>query len=151
MLNTDLSNIILAHNADIASAISTGALWQIWLQIELMKWLKDAGMQDAREIPYPKPNEALSLDLGVRDIGGSTYAIELNVESAKNAGKQVLTNALKDVEKIEDYTRPGWTRWVLAVCYSAEANKALSQYAATPANNAIYNSEATIGCLIITV
>ncbi len=86
MNNVQLQNLILNDSERIAAAISTGAAWEIWMQVELVLILRAAGVQAAREVPYPPPNERLSLDVLAQDNDGR-YAIELKVESANNSGR----------------------------------------------------------------
>ena len=150
MNNHDLSNMILGDQAQIIQAISTGAAWEIWMQVELITLFRRAGVQAAREVPYPPPNENLRLDALAQDNQGR-YAIELKVESANNAGAAVLASAQQDIVKISNYPalNPG-ARWVVAIGYSGEALFDLQEFANDPANNAIYNMN-IIGVLVVTV
>jgi len=150
MNNQDLSNMILADQAQIIQAISTGAAWEIWMQVQLINLLQQAGAQAAREVPYPPPHDNLRLDVFAQDDQGR-YAIELKVESADNAGAAVLASARQDIAKIANYpaSNPG-ARWVVAIGYSAAALHALGGFANNPANNAILNTN-DIGVLVVTV
>ena len=150
MNNQNLLNLILGDQARIVEAISTGAAWEIWMQVELIILLRQAGVQAAREVPYPAPNQNLRLDALAQDNQGQ-YAIELKVESANNAGAAVLASAQQDIVKIANYPAPNpGARWVVAIGYSVPANNALQGFANIPANNAIYNVN-NIGVLVVTV
>jgi hypothetical protein len=65
------------------------------MQVELIILLRNQGIQAAREVPYPM-NPNWSLDALAQDNQGQ-YAIELKVESATNAGVQLLQSAQQDV------------------------------------------------------
>lgn len=151
MTNQDLLNAVLNDRARIVEVIQTGAAWEIWMQVELMFLLRRANMQVAREVEYPQPYQALHLDLLAKD-GAGTYPIELKVESANNSGRALLVKARQDIIKIANYTpqNPG-ARVVLAIGYSGEARSALRDFAAIPANNAIYEQANSIGVLVVTV
>lgn len=162
MTATDVMNMIILDGENISAAISTGASWEIWMQVELVFLFNRQGCQTAREVTYPHPYNSLRLDLLVKDRTGTQAGIELKVESATNAGAAVLVNALEDVVKIRAYSSPGTTdRWVISIGYSDAAKAAMKEYAATPANNAIYQQHITadsfgnvvggIGCMIISV
>jgi hypothetical protein len=152
MTNQNLLNHIINDAADIAVAITTGAAWEIWMQVELVILLRQAGLQVAREVPYPAPNQNWRLDALVQDNLGR-YAIELKVESANNAGAAVLPSIQHDINKIGNYTDPHRFRWVLGIAYSQVARNALSQFANNPANNAIYFADQghDIGVIVVTV
>lgn len=131
----DFVNLILADEPQIAAAISTGAAFEIWFQVELSILFRKANLQAARELPYPAPNAKWSLDTAIQDSDG-LHAIELKVESATNAGKAVVTAMQLDAVKIANYTQDnvkGLTRWVVALGYSDEAKKAMQQLAASDA------------------
>jgi len=151
MNNHGLSNVILQDSWRISEAIATGAAWEIWMQVELVLLLRQAGIQAAREVAYPVPNQNLSLDVIAQDKQGR-YAIELKVESANNAGAAVLSAARQDMVKVANYPvqNPG-VRWVVAVGYSPAARNALQGFANNLANNSIYNLQNGIGVLIATV
>ncbi len=144
-----LANMIIVDRARIASAITTGAAWEIWMQVELVVLLVAAGVQAAREVPYPPPNGNLSLDVLAQDNAGR-YAIELKVESANNSGAALLTAAKADMTKIQNYVPNPGARWVVAIAYSGVARKALSGFAGDPTNNAIYQEADSIGVLVAT-
>ncbi|MBD2629256.1 hypothetical protein [Trichormus variabilis] len=150
MNNMDLSRYILAETGRITQAITTGAAWEIWMQVELIILLRNQRIQAAREVPYPM-NPNLSLDALAQDNHGK-YAIELKVESATNAGVQLLQSAQQDVNKIRNYPAPHpGTRWVVAIGYSADARNALQIFANVVGNNAIYNMAQNIGVMVVTV
>jgi len=152
MNNQDLSNWILSQEPRITQAISTGAAWEIWMQVELNLLLRQVGgLQVVRETPYPDPFGAMKLDIGVQDNSGK-YAIELKIESANNAGAAVLISIQQDILKLSNFTilNPG-ARWVIGIAYSVPGKTALQKYATNHSNHAIYNSFGNIGVLIVTV
>ena len=76
------------------------------------------------------------------------------MESANNAGHQVLQTALTDVNKLQNYSSSvHGSRWVVAICYSAAAKQALQNYAASNSHNTSYHQDAsnTVGCMVITL
>lgn len=150
MDDNDLANAIIIDRDRITRAITTGAAWEIWMQVELAILLIERGLRVAREVPYPPPNASRKLDLLAEDSAGR-YAIELKVESSTNAGKLLLTAAMADMTKILKYSAPHpGARWVVAIGYSAEARKALSAFANAPANASIYQEASSIGVLVAT-
>lgn len=151
MTNNDMSNLILADDARIVEAIATGAAWEIWMQVELCILIRQSGRQAAREVPYPPPNQAQRLDTLAQD-GQGQYAIELKVESAHNAGANIMNGVHQDIVKIANYPAPNpGERWVIGIGYSAHARNALQLFANAPLNHAIYNEQGGIGVLIVDV
>jgi hypothetical protein len=148
MNNQDLSNMILGDEARIAEAISTGAAWEIWMQVELIILFRRLGIRAARELPYPADSK-LRLDVLAQDNGGQ-YAIELKVESATNAGTALLSSVQQDIDKITAYQAPA-ARWVVAIGYSADAKSALQACSENAANNAIYRTTGAIGIGVMVV
>lgn len=151
MNNQNLAYMILNDSARITQAITTGAAWEIWMQVELILLFRQAGIQAAREVPYPPPNVNWRLDALAQDNDGR-YAIELKVESANNAGAAVLASTQQDMNKIVHYPAPNpGSRWVVAIGYSANARHALQGYANDPNNHSIYHEQNSIGVLVTTV
>jgi hypothetical protein len=151
MTNVDLSNWLLADHGRIVEAISTGAAWEIWMQVEMLIILRQHNIAGAREVPFPPPYQAQHLDVSAQDAIGGRYAIELKVESATNAGAALLVSAQSDMLKIANYNAPCLVaRWVVAIGYSSTARQALNGYAGVPFNNAIYNELNSIGVLLAT-
>lgn len=151
MTNQDMINLILGDSARVTTAISTGAAWEIWMQVELIILLRQASIGAAREVPYPSPYDRLSLDTLAQDSKGGRYAIELKVESANNAGT-FLYSVSKDVAKLQFYQAPNLTaRWVVAMAYSSPAKTSLQNYANVQKNNALYGTNGAIGVLVIAV
>jgi len=151
MTNQQLMNLIFGDSARIIEAISTGAAWEIWMQVELILILRAAGLQAAREVPYPPPNQAQRLDALARDNAG-TYAIELKVESATSAGAQIINGINADRQKLLNYPpqNPG-ARWVLAIAYSVPAAQAMQNFANNPGNNSTYAYQNNLAVLVATV
>lgn len=148
MTNNNLVAFVLANTGRIAAAISTGAAWEIWMQVELILMLRQNQLQAAREVPYPGTNNYL--DAMAADSQGS-YAIELKVESATNSGRALFNAVLADRTKIATYNAANTTRWVLSIAYSIDAKNALRTFAANIANNAIYAEANSLGILVATV
>lgn len=151
MNNVNLQNLILGDANRIAAAITTGAAWEIWMQVELVLILRAAGVQAAREVPYPPPNQQLSLDVYAQDNAGR-YAIELKVESANNSGAGIMNGINQDRQKLLLFPpqNPG-ARWVVGIGYSVAALNAMAQFAANPANAAIFAVNLGVGVLIAAV
>lgn len=153
MTREDLVQLILNNEDRIVEAISTGAQWEVWLQVEIEIMLrreygnlgKNVGI--AREVPY---GDGCSLDLLVQDQDG-TYAIELKVESANNSGRAVLKAASEDYGKIQNYN-PGFpcSRCVVVVYYSDAATEAVHELINDPDLDTYYGED-RIGVLIVAV
>jgi hypothetical protein len=156
MTNQNLLTSIIGDAGRIATAISTGAAWEIWMQVELILLLRGQNVEAARELPYPAPNQALSLDAAAKDNQGR-YAIELKVESANAAGAQVLAGVRQDAAKILNFNFGPVVaglptiRWVVGIGYSEPGKTALRNFAGVPANHAIYNVNNNIGVMVVTV
>lgn len=151
MNNTQLQNYILADSARIVEAITTGAAWEIWMQVELVLILRQANIQAAREVSYPPPHQNLRLDCIAQDNQGR-YAIEMKVESANNAGAQIVNALNADRLKIANYPQPNpGARWVVGIGYSVAAVNALNTFINNPANNAIGIYQNGIAVVISTV
>jgi hypothetical protein len=149
--NVQLQNLIFADSARIIQAITTGAAWEIWMQVEMVLILRAGGLQVVREIPYPPPNANLSLDLGAQDNAGR-YAIELKVESATNAGAGIMNGINTDRAKIALYPQPNpGARCVVGIGYSVPAVRAMQAFAQVGGNHAIYNYQNNLGILVATV
>lgn len=150
MNNTELSHLILSDHSRIEAAISTGAAWEVWFQVEFLMLLRAAHLGVAREVPYPPPNQALHLDVLARH-NVESYAIEVKVESATNAGNKLLAETRKDIEKIAKYTEPVDARWVVSLAYSDVAKHSLRGFTVQNNGHAIYHESGAIGCMIVTV
>lgn len=135
MTNLELLELILSDTTRITTAISTGAQWEIWMQVELSILLKNAGMQVAREVPYPRPYDSMVLDILTQDKQGARYAIELKAESATNAGfaagQAIMTALQADAAKIKNYEVASLSaRWAVGIAYSATSRGKFTDYAA---------------------
>lgn len=151
MNNVQLQNLIFGDSARIVDAITTGAAWEIWMQVELVLILRQSGRQAARELPYPPPYQNLRLDCGAQDNQGM-YAIEMKVESANNAGAAIVNALNADRLKLANYTQPNpGARWVVGIGYSQAAVNALNQFVLNPANAAIGAYQNGIAVVISTV
>jgi hypothetical protein len=151
MTNNGLQALIFNDAPRIVEAISTGAGWEVWMQVELVLILRAGGLQAAREVHYPPPNAQLILDVIAQDNAG-VYAIELKVESATNAGRAIINGINADCQKLALYPAPHpGARCVVGIGYSAVAVQAMQAFANLPPNNAIYGYHGNIGVLIATV
>lgn len=147
MTPQDLVYVILGDEPRIVGAVSSGAGWEIWMQVEFAIECRRRDWQVAREIPYG--NSGYVLDFLLRDQQGG-YAVEMKVESATNAGVAVLPAFKRDVEKLATY--PGSQQvnggYALAIAYSDKANGVLSDYAGQDQQNRLYAKGGTIGVLV---
>ena len=152
MNNVNLQNLILADCDRIAQAISTGAAWEIWMQVELVLILRAAGVQAAREVPYPPPNQRLSLDcrragqcrpLRHRIEGGKRQQFRRGDHEWHQPGSRASSLLFPP-------HNPG-ARWAVGIGYSVAALNALAQFAGNPANAAIFGHRGGIGVLVATV
>ncbi|MGC5703346.1 hypothetical protein J4P02_24410 [Pseudomonas sp. NFXW11] len=150
MKNTDLCQLILSDHPRIEAAISTGAAWELWFQVEFLMLLRAAKVSGAREVPYPAPNQALRLDILARH-NLENYAIELKVESATNAGSKLLAETQKDILKLAKYSDPVSARWAVALGYSAAAKQALQAFTGNNKDKVIYHQAGPMACMISTV
>jgi hypothetical protein len=150
MTANDLLGLILLDSQRIATAISTGAQWEIWMQVELAVLFRDAGFQVAREVPYPPPVDSLRLDLLAQDPGGSRYAIEMKVESATNSGLTIVAGLENDLVKIGRYNVEGLTeKWVVGVAYSAVAKERFRDLALRYPSMIIVGESDDVGVIVI--
>lgn len=116
-----VTNLILQKHEKISEAITTGAAWEIWMQVELYLWLKQlTGIQVSREIRYSSESNQ-RFDILVATVDNH-YTIELKVQSATNATLQYLSNFSNDINKIEESNKAG-KKWVIGIAYSAEVHK----------------------------
>ena len=151
MTNAQLQQLIFGDSVRIVEAITTGAAWEIWMQVELVLLLRQNNVLAAREVPYPPPNQNLRLDCIAQDNQGM-YAIEMKVESANNAGAQIVNALNADRLKIANYPQPNpGARWVVGIAYSQAAVNALQAFVANPANNAIGAYQNGIAVVVATV
>ncbi len=155
-------NLILKKHQQISDAISTGAAWEIWMQVELILLLREHGFQGAREVDYPNDHNK-HLDLLIKK-DNVRYAVELKVESATNAVREFLAKLKKDEEKLKGYNdqeqnverlkeheyRPAG-KWVLSIAYSAEAKRSLRDEATASNKSGFYGEKESIGVSIIVV
>jgi len=151
MNNVQLQNLILADAQRIVEAIQTGSGWEVWMQVELTMILRTNNIQAAREVPYPPPNQAQKLDIIAQDQFGM-YAIEMKVESATNAGAQIINGINADRAKIANYPQPNpGARWVVGLGYSHGALQAMQAFANNGANATIFAFNGGIGVTVSTV
>ena len=91
--------LILGNGQHVADAITTGSGWEVWLQVQLLLWLRQGNVFGAREIPYPPPNQRWRLDVVCQDAQGS-YALELKVQSANDATVDLGFGVLNDLQSL---------------------------------------------------
>ena len=144
MQGQDIVDMLLADEPRIATAISSGAGWEIWMQVEFFILSMAKAWSVARELPYPAPS-AQKLDFGLQD-NKVNFAVELKVESATTAGAGFLPSFRADLVKIAAYTGvPAGNRFVVGIAYSGAA-KAAS--AAVAGAGVTYKAGTSIGVLV---
>lgn len=149
MTQGDLINVISGDSRRITDAISTGAGWEVWMQVELALLLRSINVWGSREVKYPGSNQYL--DFLAQDNHG-VYAIELKVESATNSGVNFLPSVQSDINKIISFTSPNLVaRCVIGIGYSSVANNAMRTLANTNPNNCMYLLQGSIGVLVVNV
>ncbi|HEX4952294.1 MAG TPA: hypothetical protein VF017_02710 [Thermoanaerobaculia bacterium] len=147
----EVLGFILGDAPRIATAISTGAGWEVWMQVELACLFRARGLGVAREVPYPSPHQRLHLDLTVQDKEGLIYAFEMKVESAQHATPSAMLAGIgADVEKIKlfdvDYLE---ARNVIGIAYSVPVNASLEQLAEHNGSSVLYGTRDSIGVALI--
>ena len=148
--NHEVLGFIQGDSDRISVAISTGAAWEIWMQVELALLFRGRNFGTARELSYPPPNQNLRLDLGVQDREGNRYAIELKVESATNAVRGFFGALFADVNKIKLYNVDNLAaRWVVGIAFSDQAKNLLAQLTQANPNTIIFGHSNAIGVVII--
>lgn len=85
----------LSIEAKAIKAVSTGAQWEVWLQVALSEVLQDWYGVLGREL---RLSTGESVDIAF-SYKGEYYFVELKVESATNAGQFAGTTCTKAVEK----------------------------------------------------
>lgn len=143
---------VLGDEQRIADAISAGAGWEVWMQVEFVILCRARGWQVAREIPYPG-NTGYILDFLLGDQQ-QQFPVELKVESATNAGPAVLTAFTNDVAKLASFPANPQSAigYALGIAYSSVAKNAFQNYAAQGQNqNRLYQAGQSIGVLVETV
>lgn len=140
-----LINAILGNEPRIVQAITAGAGWEVWMQVEFVLMCRDRQWQVAREVPYPQGNQVL--DFLVSANFGERTAVELKVESANNAGRAALRLFQNDVAKLANYNCDMLVdRYALGIAYSDQAKQAFEQYA-NQTQDCIYEAGQNIAVL----
>lgn len=152
MTPQDIINIVLGNEPRIVDAISAGAGWEVWLQVEFVIECRARNWQVARELSYPGPSNYI-LDFLVAEPGGARFPIELKVESATNAGAAVITGFQNDVQKLLTYPSDPQTAtgYALGVAYSGAAKNAMQNYVGQAPNRLYAAGPIAIGVLIETI
>lgn len=147
----EVLGLILGDSQRIATAISTGAGWEIWMQVELACLFRDRHFGVAREVAYPPPHQALHLDLLVQDEKGLRYAFELKVESAQHGTPGAMLAALQaDLEKIKLFNTDNLeARDVIGIAYSVPVKAALEQLADRNKGSVLYGASHDLGVVLI--
>lgn len=157
----EFMNLIFDYNngrnkARIIDAISSGAGWEVWLQVELLLLFRELGRPATREISYPSPHTNWKLDLSLT-INQAYYAIELKVESATNTSSKILYDLQADIDKIQNFHVNDITtdaelkgRWVIAFAYSIAGRRLLSDFA-NQLNATYREEENAFGVIIVSV
>lgn len=150
MTPQDIITVVLGDELRIVDAISAGAGWEVWMQVEFVILCRQRGWQVAREIPYPG-NSGYKLDFLLGDQQ-QQFPVEMKVESATNAGAAVLTAFRNDVDKLDTYPADAQTTtgYVLGLAYSSAGRNALQTYAGQ-GQNRLYQMGQSIGVLVESV
>jgi hypothetical protein len=127
MNEKEFLNLVLQCANSYASAIQTGAQWEVAAQVFIsMKMLEFYGVQ-GREIKYPDSDKK-AVDLAFQ-INQINYAVEIKVESATSvnvfAGVSLNQAIADDTEKIKNFNMPGAVKWVVVIAYSVYQKKSL--------------------------
>lgn len=148
MTPQNLAQVILQNGQQVADAISTGSGWEVWLQVQLLLWLRQANVFGAREIAYPPPNPRWHLDLIAQDAG-VTYAMELKVQSANDATVDLGMGILNDLQKLALFTLiPNAVKWAVGVAYTPSGQGVLQQLANQDPARRFFAAQAPIGVLV---
>ncbi|UMR29460.1 hypothetical protein MJ904_20705 [Massilia sp. MB5] len=164
MTQNEIIQLISNNHQRISTAISCGAAWEIWFQVEMAILMRNAGKQAVREIPYPNGSQQ-RLDLSVQEnFPNGTfgrYAMEIKVESATNTGNNLFMQGIRDdVNKLQAFAfpvLPGQAvpveerRWVIGIGYSSPAKQALQAYANNRPNTTYYQNNIPFGVLVTPV
>lgn len=159
MTPVTFANTVFSDGRRITGAITSGSAWEIWMQVELYLLLQGQGLQCAREVPYPAPQQRKALDLLAKDQNGF-LAIELKVESAHNAATGLLNKVIQDAYKVQSFMPPQRgapiQRWAVGLAYSDRARQDFIKYRDQSGPNVYYAEHAypagngALGILIIT-
>ena len=142
--------LILGDEARIIEAVSAGSGWEVWMQVEFVLLCRANGWSVAREVPYGGGSKFI-LDFLLSQLQ-RRYAVELKVESARNAGKAVLQGFTADVQKLSSYQADELVgRYAVGIAYSDEANRSFSTYAAESPGTRGYKRLKCLGVLIESV
>jgi hypothetical protein len=133
-------NLILGISGRIKQAVTAGAQFEIWMQVELYLLLLENRIAVARELNYA--DNRRSLDLLIGNGQGDYAAVELKVQSGGPGGliggKPRIDAVEDDIRKVREFkdvtlTRgPGGTvpvvaRWVVAIVYGVEPKQRLRE------------------------
>jgi|GEM_PF-1337432 len=155
MTANELCAFFIRRAPQIINAISSGAGWEIWAQVDFMIALREQfpGSSGSREVPYPWSAKKLDMIIGLND---QRYAIEMKVESATKSAPFAY-RLLKDATKIETYFLQGdpqpLTKWVVGIGYSPAAKRNMVAYEQKDPANVVYQESGQdgIGVIVITV
>lgn len=141
-----LITAVLGNEPRIVQAITAGAGWEVWMQVEFVLMCRDRQWQVAREVPYPQGNQVL--DFLVSAAFGERTAVELKVESANNAGRAALRLFQNDVAKLANYNCDMLVdRYAMGIVYSDQAKQAYNEYSEQTVG-AVYQTGQNIGVMI---
>lgn len=145
---SDLIDLILQHEHDWIEAISTGAGWELWGQVEVSKYLLRRYGVMGREVPYSGSTK--SVDIAVQ-IAKQNYFIEMKVESARNsgtfAGESLLKAVGDDLAKIRQFEGQGHI-WVLVIAYSIASKSELLEMS-SDAPTFLYKTGKVLGIAVL--
>ena len=148
MTPQNLAQVILVNGQQVADAITTGSGWEVWLQVQLLLWLRQNNIFGAREIAYPPPNNRWRLDLITQDPSGA-YAMELKVQSANDATVDLGMGVLNDIQKLSFFTAiPTAAKWAVGVAYTPSGQQTLQALANQNPQGRYFASQNPIGVLV---
>ena len=159
---SDFAGAILRGEQSMVEAISTGAQWEVWLQVELLRvWMKGGNGAGAREVQYPAPLTRYHADLVLSDHD-SLYVIELKVEGGGNRRGGGAGNATaffqamnNDVIKLQSFQSGPvgmgdrkLVKWAVGIAYSTQVKEAATTW---QSQKVLYQSGSTIGVVVVSV
>jgi hypothetical protein len=154
MTKEELCNFFINRSPAIREAISTGAGWEVWLQVDFILAVRQdlQGYSAAREVPYPYSSKKLDLLIGNNEVRNP---IEIKVESA-NKSAPFGYRLQQDVLKIKGFFIESdnfpLSRMVVGIGYSPAAKGAMQNYADQHPNSTIFRVSGTgIGVLVRSV
>ncbi len=151
---SDLTDLILNLSDRIVRAVTTGADWEIWLQVEIALALEEKGITVTREVKYPS-NFNWQLDFLV-GVGLDLCAIELKVQSALGRALELWSGIDSDLTKLDNFNLQNMkiNKWAVGVAHNKEGQEALEQITKMlPSMNrqCSYRASGTVGVIVVEI